>query len=246
MVLATVLIILPALPTLLIVLAGVSMTDQLLGCSGVAVAFLVGLSPMGTYVAWQYHPAAGCVYFVVTYAASLMFTARLSEYWAGSTKVFAVTLGVWALSVGWLFTFHVLPRIEVPQAAADLLQPKPISQGADLTHIKASVARIQTSINRAAGDIQREQSNIESATKELLEDLDRRGKTIRRLQDERDRLAKQIQQERAIATLTTHQAEAIRLSLSRGRYFEYLIGFLIGIASSLTATVVARVLRGAP
>src|SRR5262249_35865334 len=152
--------------------------------------------------------------------------------------VFMPLLAVYTAAVLVAVPYAILPllRSHTPIAVPTVVAP------IDTSFIRASIQQIQTSMAGSVRDIQREQARIEAATAQLVEQVDKQNARIRTLQHEREILAQQIVSERALASLTKDQAEAVRQSLTRGRYLDYMVGFFIGVVSSVTASLSLRFL----
>jgi hypothetical protein len=223
-------------PSLVIVFGAAALRSQKYQLE-LRVWFILALFTVGTVAipfVWCRNVYAGFFYALISYAVPVLAAAVLLGKWQFKKERLAnVVLVTYTLSFGLAIPFAVLPFFQ--RQTSNPVEPRrgPI----DAAFIRHSAEQIQGSMNGAVRDIQREQNRVEFATKQLIDQVDRQ---IRDLQKERAALKIQVDYQRALAALTKPQADAVRDSLARGKYFDYLIGFLIGIASSATVTVGSR------
>jgi hypothetical protein len=233
-----VLVTLPALPTMIALTYSLKATDQRLGLSGGLIGVLLAVSPIATYFVWQIDEVWAIAYLVVTWVAAFQFIGWLQRGGTGSLAAVAVLLA-WLVAVATAVPFAVLPyyRVDLDTALRSTPSPK-----VELSSIQDSVTRLETAVSGMSRDIQREQIALRSATADLLRELDHRATLVRQLEKQRDELARQVVEQQALASLTHNQAEAVRRDLARDKYFEYLVGFVIGIASSIVASMIGKFL----
>ena len=203
------------------------------------VMTLIGIAPAGIPFAWRFSAGYGLGYAILTYSIVIVMLMALRGWlpiyrWLQSAILISVTAAIVTL-----IPIAVLPYFR--PAEADIKLP-PV---ADARFVSESIEQIQSSIGRTIQDMQQEQQKVDAATKILLEQIDRQNATIRGLHTQRANLSKQIEYQRALVSLSQDQVNAITDSLSRGKYWDYGIGFILGIISSVVATYGTQVLQSA-
>lgn len=203
------------------------------------VVAVIAIAPAGIPFAWRFSAGYGIGYAVVTYSIVLIMLMALRGWlpiygWLQSAILLAVTAAIVTL-----VPIAVLPYFHV--AEADIRQA-PVANARFVTQ---SIQQIQDSIGRTIHDMQQEQHKVDAATKVLIEQIDRQNATIRALHTQRANLSKQIEYQQALVSLSEEQVGAITASLSRGKYWDYGIGFLLGIFASMIATYGTKVLQNA-
>lgn len=201
------------------------------------IALEIGIAPAGTYLAWQVSPAYSIAYAVATYLTVLVFYAQTVV--GISDRVHQLTKLLWVAATMSLVATAIMPRIENWPPPPAPPAPKPV----DLTFISASIRQMQRSISEASDDIRAEQAKIEESTQLLLDQVDHQNRLVEALARERDRLANQVAQQQAIVALTDEQVDAIHSQLQRGKYFDYVVGFVFGVVASLTASALTSLKR---
>ena len=209
--------------------------------SGVkALVLIAGLAPLATPLVWQASRWYGVGYVVVTYAFIALGAIELDTHVSVHDAVLLLVGLLWITAVVTLFPVALQPRLSPVFFKTQPTQaPRPI----DAAFIEASSKSIQHSMNLAVTDIQREQARIQIATFGLVTQVNDQNRALHQLAEQRDALARDIERERALATLTTDQADAIRATLTRGKYIEYIVGFAIGVISSVVASFALRLVQ---
>ena len=84
----------------------------------------------------------------------------------------------------------------------------------------------------AAANIETERRAVKTAIDQLLVNLRQRNERLRELSVQQQQLVREVEKYRALATLSEEQVSAVIAALARGKYVDYVIGFLLGLASS--------------
>lgn len=196
------------------------------------IALIAVVAPAGALPAWQVHPVYGIAYALATYSGVVLFSLSL-------TDVYVVQ--VWMLFPAAVAVITLLPVIVLPLfSTSRATMISSTGQALDVSFVGKSTKHMEDSIASAIRDIEHEQANIKEAASTLSREIELKNQLIRQLENERSALLTQIQQQQALAALTKDQAEAVRDSLSRGKYVDYFIGFVIGVISSIVASVAIR------
>jgi hypothetical protein len=203
-----------------------------------AIGFAFSIEPAGGYFLWRIDASYGAGYCVATYVALfVLYASDFGARWAKSPAVMLPAVGALIL-----LAVTVVPVAILPAVRPSTVVPKE-SPPIDVAFFKHSADQIQHSMSRAITDIQSEQSRLGLATQRLLSVVAEQNAAIAHLQNERARLIKQVEYQSALASLTKAQADAVMQALTRGKYVDYFLGFIIGVASSLTATFGSRLFR---
>lgn len=206
-----------------------------------AFVLVASLTPLGAPVAWTISSWYGVAYALASYAFAVVFAIELEATRMLPDWVVIASLLVTGAALFTIIPMAFLPRLTVSlfTAKARPVPPPPL----DVAFIRKSVDSIKRSLNASVDDIQREQSRIEAASQVLQAQVERQNVTIINLTRQRDSLVREVERERVLAALTTDQAESIRKSLNRGKYFDYIIGFILGILSSVVASLSVRLVE---
>lgn len=203
-----------------------------------ALGLVICILPAGAWFAWQINIFYGLVYGALIYGA--LFLIFATDYynvpWRHAKWVTPLALVIFLALGVTVFPFAILPTLR-PKASR-----QQVNAGIDLAVFSQSADQIQRSMTKAVSDIQGEQQRLDVATQRLLAAVAAQNTAIKRLEGERAQLAEQVRYQTALASLTKPQADAIAQSLTRGKYIDYFLGFLIGVASSVTATLGMRLL----
>lgn len=123
--------------------------------------------------------------------------------------------------------YAVIPyyrRISAPeQIEVPLLSPRLLGE---------RFGRIRNAIGQIERSIATEVRGVDQAMDQLSSEIESRNRELEDIQTERQRLTEQLRQYEAIAALTREQADAVTEALRRGKYVDYVVGFVLGLISS--------------
>ena len=122
-------------------------------------------------------------------------------------------------------------------AKAGLAEPQKRPVELSTGFLSGSVSNIRTALGTLLKGIEGERAKLDVAIKSLTENLEKRNQELASLQSELKTLRTEVEQYRQLASMSGAQAEAVAAMIQKGKYWDYVIGFLVGIGSS--ATVVA-------
>jgi hypothetical protein len=193
---------------------------------GILIIFII---PAFIPIAWDYHPIAGIIYGVPTY--TLIFIILLIDL-EKSVPVWATrSLGITTLFI----IIVIVPMALLPKIQNEFIQRSEVkveNDGIDIEFIESSLGAIRDSLNLSAEKIKNEQNKIDLSAKQLLVELNKRNKELMKLIEQQRELKLQVEQYKALASLTKKQAEAVQIALEKNKYLDYIVGLLIGIVSS--------------
>lgn len=95
-----------------------------------------------------------------------------------------------------------------------------------------SFSRIRYVLSDIERKISKETTNIDNSIIALTKEIDARNEQLLALRAEQSRLSQQVEYYRELASLTEEQTQAVIQALQRGKYIDYIIGFIIGLLSS--------------
>jgi hypothetical protein len=102
----------------------------------------------------------------------------------------------------------------------------------DLGFIAAGFENIRQNFQGVQKAISSETLNIDRAISRFQENLQSQSNEFKRLQNELVRTKEELEEYRTLASLTKQQRDTLLAALSRQKYVDYLVGFILGVASS--------------
>lgn len=162
--------------------------------------------------------------------------------WAGQYYLERLSAYFYPLALIPLFVTITIAPVSV------LLDKDSISTETHITDVDiVEIERSISSINKIFSTVE---SKLRSESESIDELMSRVKVAIKENNEQLDQIRKEqiaVQEEadyyQALASLSKEQAEAVASSLNRGKYFEYLIGLIVGITSSVIASILIRVFR---
>jgi hypothetical protein len=150
-----------------------------------------------------------------------------------------------------LFPFSALTVISflmaIPTAIMPLLTSHhyvPLKSGISVefktTFVQESLSNIKKSLVAVQRDITDEQDKIDNASQQLVATLEAKNKDLQILEKEYKTLYAEVDYYKNLAALTESQARSVRQMLTRGKYTDYIFGFLIGVMSSAAFHVILK------
>jgi hypothetical protein len=203
------------------------------------VSLALALSPMGIAFAAQSHFIWGVIYGACVYVGIIAFSLRALNR-IGPLAVIAALVAAGA-AVIIVVPAAILPRIHVDLHAGR--QDEQSFAELDLRFVEKSLDTMRSSMDSTMSSIEAEKKNMSAAIEKLSAGLTQRNRQLGEINEKHRRLQQEVEQYKALANLTEAQAAAVIAALERGKYLEYLVGFVLGVASSITATFVSRVSR---
>ncbi len=110
----------------------------------------------------------------------------------------------------------------------------------DIQFVKDSLSNIRDSLVVVSEAADLEGKKLDRSIQDLLSNLEKKNQEINTLSQEQRDLAREVDQYKALASLTEEQAKAVTDSLGRNKTLDNFIGFLLGLASSSIVYVVTR------
>jgi len=111
----------------------------------------------------------------------------------------------------------------VTESAVGSLKVDFVTKGFD--KIKESFGDVQKAVSR-------ETSEIHTAIAEFQKNLQRQAEDLEKLQDTLRKTKEELEEYKSLASLSKKQRDAVLAVLSRHKYVDYIVGFILGMASS--------------
>jgi len=186
--------------------------------------------------AWNIHPYFGIGFTICVYLSAWLINVQIISgtlpEWPWITMSVLTSIGVMVI-----ITVRFLPML---QSDVSLVAVEIVDESIDLSFVDESLNNIRQSLSVSGDVISQEQQKIDDAAKQLISELENRNAKLTLLKDEHRLLMKQVEQYKALASLTERQTEAVVLALERNKYLDYLVGFLIGVMSSGLTSILFR------
>jgi hypothetical protein len=108
------------------------------------------------------------------------------------------------------------------------------------TFVQESLSNIKKSLVAVQRDITDEQDKIDNAAQQLIATLEAKNKDLQTLEKQYKTLYAEVDYYKNLASLTESQARSVRQMLTRGKYTDYIFGFLIGVMSSAAFHIILK------
>jgi len=108
--------------------------------------------------------------------------------------------------------------------------------------LSESFTRIRSAIGQIEKSIGKDAANIDKAIDQLATEIQNRNKELQEIQKEQQKLIDQRDQYKTLAALTKQQANAVTEALRRGKYLDYVIGFILGLISGVIVFLLSTLL----
>ncbi len=102
-----------------------------------------------------------------------------------------------------------------------------------LEEIELSIEKIKSKFAEVDRLIKNESSNIDQLFVELIQELNLKNETLKRMQDRELQLLQRIEYFEDLSSLSEEQTKAIVQALDRNKNYDLAISFVIGFCSSL-------------
>ncbi len=186
--------------------------------------FMHAQSPRFAY----FHLSTGIV--VMAMAASIAWTSEDIFYIERDSfgLAFLVFSGVLCLSFIVAVPAYLLPYFRRGIRVSKKAHQKPPDAGfvdASLDRIKAAFAGINDAVNR-------ESANLDKSMEIFAAEFRAQEASLREVRQQLSDLKNEVDEYRELASLTRSQRDAVLAALQRGKYIDYLVGFLLGALSS--------------
>jgi len=112
----------------------------------------------------------------------------------------------------------------------------------DVTEIETSIRNINNAIYEIEKSIQQESTEISTISEKILNQIKEKKKELENIQVEQKQLKEEIKYYKNLLNISKEDANilltAIQDKIIKRKYFEYFLGFIIGVLSSLIATFI--------
>ncbi len=232
----------PALPAILIAFIAAKIEYDKSKEGGIyiiigALAFVIGTGCIG--FAWRKAPAYGVTQAIISYIPFVVIVientdTRISELIKKIPEVIFSVIAVIAL---------ISIVIAVPLTVIPYYRQTPQPPQVELlstTFLTDSLDQIGNSFQDVEKAIKSERGKIEISIQKLLSDFEKSKKDLEKVSEQQKQLKAEAEYYKQMASLTKAQARAVESMLRRSKYVDYFIGFLVGIASSVTAIILSK------
>jgi len=177
--------------------------------------------------AYNINPIYGIVHYglILSYTIStLLYTYKIFRNQFISVIGFLIVITLFIIVIPVAVIPHFRPQ--APLTSAHI--PSEISTES----FTKSFSRIRYVLSDIERKISKETTNIDNSIIALIKEINARNEQLRALHGEQSRLSEQVEYYRKLASLTEEQTQAVIQALQRGKYTDYIIGFIIGLLSS--------------
>jgi len=198
-------------------------------------------------IGYQRNKFFGVAFYIVCCCAQSVATLALAE-WVWDLPIVARDpsrkAAVITLLLATLTTLIAIPSTILPQ----LRQNKLGSGASNSPSLEGStVGRSFQAIRRNFDDIQvavrREMSMVDVAIQNLQSRIATQERQLERARSELGRTLRELEEYKVLASLSRDQQEIFLRFLSRQKYQEYVIGFILGIVGSVLANLAFELLK---
>ena len=132
-----------------------------------------------------------------------------------------------------LITLISLPVVVFVFDGQIISQEKITIEEFDVKAIEQKLENIKLSFNKAENKIREETRAIDKTMDAVLEEINKKNNVLINTKKETKRIQAEIEQYKALASLTESQIKSVVSALDKGKYIDYFIGLLSGMFSSL-------------
>jgi hypothetical protein len=191
------------------------------------LAVVTAVAPLATGYVWTWSPTAGIFYALLTYGAALGFAMRLVyhvpyRYHWPLLMLFTTSAMTAFITIAWV----VLPMIHEVTVASDL------SDADADAEIQQTLGRIDA----ALANMEMEQQKVQSGVRTVVEQIKVGGSRIRNMQQRRDKLMEELRAAQKLKELSDEELAELSDRLHKTHWMDNIVSFLVGVASSVTAT----------
>lgn len=126
--------------------------------------------------------------------------------------------------------FSIFPYFASRTESKTAEAPKKIS----VTPIHKGLNTIKGILDNLEKQVGIESKNINSLRTVLVKDIENKNEQLKNTQIELERLSKEVEHYKTLASLSEEQTQAVIRALNSSKYFDYLAGFIIGLIISGT------------
>ena len=146
-------------------------------------------------------------------------------------------LGLSALGAVLAIPYALLPRLRRnARKTAD-------STTLDVLAVDRSFARIKENFAEVQAAVIRETSSLDSAFSNLQSDIGNQERQLQKIKLELGKALRELEEYRALASMTREQQDVFLRILSRQKYQEYFVGFILGLVGSILVEAAAELLK---
>ena len=108
-----------------------------------------------------------------------------------------------------------------------------------ILNVDESVGKLQKEFGKMINNLEFESNKIQVSLNAVIVEIENKNKKILTLLQREKELKHKIEQYKNIADLSKKKVDAVYNLLNKGKYKEYLIGFLLGFVSSLIVAILS-------
>lgn len=179
------------------------------------------------------------VHYSLVIASSIVFlvSVRYRRLWPG-----------WALGLSLAIPAALLV-VAVPSAILPYFRSgtaegiAEVPTGISTKPVIESVERMQEALANVEEQVSVESKNIDNLMRVLVQEIEAKNEQLTSTRMELERLSKEVEHYKTLASLSEEQAQAVVDALNRARYIDYFVGFISGLASSAVVFVIQLFLK---
>jgi hypothetical protein len=132
----------------------------------------------------------------------------------------------------------LLLGVMIPKILTTFNNDEYTSNEIDISLIEKSFSNIESSFKEIDEIIETETSYINELIIKTRTQIESKNSELKELNQQQIELQEQMEQYKQLSTISEEQAKALLVALNRNKYLEYLIGFGIGLLSSIAAAYI--------
>jgi hypothetical protein len=184
---------------------------------------------------WQTNHLWGAIHGGISLLMTILFILRaysitlrpISQNLHGYALLITLALSTGSFAVS--IPASVIPSLRLKDTTTPY---KSITTPLSTEFVERSLSNITQVLSAAENRLEQEKEKVDYSVATLLDEFHKRNKQLVELEKKQRELETEVEQYQLLASVTDEQARAIRGALQRGKYIDYLAGFLIGLISS--------------
>jgi len=220
------------LPALAIVVYGLIHSRDELHPLVWLLAFITAGAPLATGYVWLRSPVFSVLYGLLTYGSAVGFAVRLIN----RRLMFRYHWPLLILFMTSVVTAFATIALIIPPAIHDMTVVAEVSESRADEDIRETLVEIDASL----ANLKQEQQNVDRGVQRVMNEMRARAGRIQQLEAKRDKIFDEVQHLENLKALTPGQVAELRDRLDQRNNIDNVLGFLIGIASSVTAALALK------
>mgnify|MGYP001806312546 CR=1 FL=1 len=152
---------------------------------------------------------------------------RIFDYLAATTIIFPIIMII----------------IMAPSIVSSFNQKDYTYNEIDIRQIENSFSKIESSFKGIDKIIETETFNINELIAKTKKQIEDKNQELVNLNEQQNKLKTQLEYYKRLTSINEEQAQALLVALNRNKFLEYIVGFGIGLLSSIAASYVYSILK---